>query len=175
MKRLHLILVILALLAGLLVTSSATATPAAKELTIKHFVCSETGGKLWSTKNGMHLRGLANRGQIVSTDPRLAGTSVIIFNADVNPSTGTGAGYATAVLLPAADNIHGTWQGTFKEQNPATPEKRTGTAFFRGTDDLKGLELTMKVKGTTDMSGAPAACPNPTAADILTVRIWRTK
>jgi len=86
-----------------------------------------------------------------------------------------GAGSATAVLLPAADTVHGIWRGTFQEQNPATPEKRTGRAFFRGADAFNGLELTMTIKGTTDMSGAPASCPKPTAADILTVRFWSTR
>jgi hypothetical protein len=174
MKRSRILLVILAMLAGLLVTSSAMARPAARVFTVKHFVCSQTGGKQWVSGSTLHLRGLSNSGQLVSTEPRLAGSSVIIFNADLNASTMAGVGSGTVVFLPAADNIHGSWRGTFQEKNPATPPKRTGTAFLRGTDDLRGLELTITIKGTTDVSDAPPACPNP-VADIMTVHIWSTR
>jgi len=174
MKRSRILLVILGMLAGLLVTTPAMARPAAKVVTVKHFVCSQTGGKQWVGGSTLHLRGLSNSGQIVSNESRLAGSSVIIFSADLNANTMAGVGYGTVMFLPAADNVHGAWLGTFKEQNPATPEKRTGTAFLRGTDDLKGLELTITIKGTTDVSDAPSSCPNP-VADIMTVHVWSTR
>ena len=81
---------IMVTLAGLLVTSSAMARPAAKVVTIKHFVCSQTGGKQWVSAGRLHLRGLSNSGQIVAAEPRLAGSSVIIFNADLNANTMAG-------------------------------------------------------------------------------------
>jgi hypothetical protein len=176
MKRTRILLVILALLASLLATASAMAQSSKNVFTIKHVVCTESGGKSWASAGRFHLRGAANAGYIISTEPRLVGVSTIIFDADINTATGAGTGSGTVVFLPAADNVHGTWKGTLKENNPGTPESRTGTAFLRGTDDLAGFELTVKIKGTTDLSGAPATtCPKPTAADILTVHIWRTK
>ena len=176
MKRARILLVILALFAGLLVAASAMAQPSKNVFTIKHIVCTESGGKSWLSAGMFHLRGDANAGYIISSEPRLAGTSAIIFDADINTTTGVGTGSGTVVFLPAANNVHGTWKGTLKENNPGTPESRTGTAFLRGTDDLARFELTVTIKGTTDLSGAPAsACPKPTAADILTVHIWRTK
>jgi len=46
-------------------STKASCPPAARVFTVKHFVCSQTGGKQWVSGGTFHLRGLSNSGQLV--------------------------------------------------------------------------------------------------------------
>jgi len=101
--------------------------------------------RMWVSEDGvMHMRGVLVVNLIESENPYLAGINRLIMNVDLDPATGEGHAYGTALLTPSAKN--GTWEGRFSTH--IMPTGIRGKAVIHGTGELAGMKMFNKMSNS---------------------------
>jgi hypothetical protein len=159
-RQKHLILAIVALIATVLVAAGPVAARENKEEVSGKECYGELydpeDASLWLSEEGiLHIRGAKQENTIECDDPRVAGESIVVVNANLEFNGGVWVGpmWGTYQIEVDDGGFKGFWDGTWTGTLYADGSMST-RAHADGSGDLEGLKIFV----TTERAGPYDAC-----------------
>lgn len=141
------------LLLLLVAASPALAKPTETPVDLLEVSCVQIPGMTWTSGEMFHLRGQVSQSVLYDAETlEVVGGNAILGNANLNPTTSSGVFFGTSsgIYLPASTT--GTFDGPWTIH--VSSGEFSGQAVARGTGELEGQTMRVRLVGLTDAETA---------------------